>query len=311
MANEHVTVKLPQLPAWPGGEEVRADDMLYVWDSEKGRLCHAPVSALPFGTGTGGGGTSTVLASPFMVGRDAPQVSVQDGTTTVSDARLLGKEGYPVTATQINNAAFRPSEITYGPLAGTVSIPGFDLLGGEYLVLYPTGSPQGGAGGALQPLWDKITELQAMLAPFTPSATGPAAGRVWWTGPPASIPAGWAEDTAMRGYYPAHSPNPASTSGNAIGSTVGNTTNRVKLTGAQQGRFRLRVMAAKREGGRKNCSQGIDIGPEGGPWMDLRPWDMDDQRVSPWRIVGLGDAHESFDIRPRTKYGMWIKYVGA
>jgi len=309
MANDHITVKLPQLPPWPAGEDVRADDMIYVWDSEKGRLCHAPVHALPFGSGTGNGGTSTVLASPFMVGLSDPQVTVLDGTTTVSDARLLGKENYPVTATQINNAAFRPGEIAYDPLAGTATLPGFELVGGELLVLYPTGTAGGGAGGSLQPLWDELAGLRAMLAPFAPTAAGPAPGRVWWTGPPTSIPAGWEEDTAMRGYYPAHAPGPA-----AAGTTAGNPNNTVKLTGEQQGRFQFRVRTAQRKGGNGAGVQGVSMRPEGnGPWQEAAGWEMNgmDNVHTGARTIGLGNAGTAFDIRPKTKYGMWIRYVGA
>jgi len=311
MASEHVTVKLPQLPAWPGGEEVRPDDMLYVWDSEKGRLCHAPVAALPFGsgTGTGGGGASTVLASPFMVGRGDPRVSVQDGTTTVSDARLLGKADYPVTSTQLNNAAFRPGEITYDPQAGTASLPGFDLLGGEYLVLYPAGTQQ--AGGALQPLWDRIAALEAMLAPFAPSATGPAAGRVWWTGPPESVPAGWAEDTDMRNLYPLH----RSSAGDAksIGDMVGNSGHRTRLKSDQQGSVNFRVMRANRKGNGPVCLQGVAFAPGGtNDWTESYAWEPGgDQQWGPTRSFRPGDGLATIDLRPRSRVGMWIKYVGA
>jgi len=307
MANGHITIKLPQLPAWPAGEDVKADDMLYVWDSEKGRLCHAPVHALPFGSGGTGGGATTVLASPFMVGLSDPQATVDGGQTVVSDARLLGKENYPVTATQLNNAAFRPGEIMYDPLAGTATLPGFELMGGEYLVLYPTGTQQNGAGGGLQPLWDRIAALEAMLAPFAPTAAGPGHARAWWTGPAASIPAGWEEDTSMRGYYPAHAKNAAE-----IGTTAGSPNNEVKLKGEHQGRFQFRVRTADRRGGNVWGIQAVSLRPEGGDWQEAAGWDMNgmDNVQTGARTVGLGDAKTAFDIRPKTKYGMWIKYVG-
>jgi len=314
MAN--VTIRLPQLPPYPQGEEVKGDDKLYIWNSGAGQLQHAEVAALPFGAGGNGtgNGAGAMLASPFMVAYGDPQFAQDGPDTVVSDARLLGKENYPVAATQLGGAILRPgTEITYNPPAGSFTIPGFTLMGGESLVVWPAGTPQNGTGGSMQALLGEMAELKAMLAPFLPSATGPAHGRVWWTGPPESIPPGWTEDAAMRNLYPLH----RSTAGDAkaIGDMVGSNNHRLKLRSDQQGTIKFRIQRGDGRGkGNHPSVVAIDMGPGGDPDYASRDvWNSGangDMQRTGWTGFRPGDGHAFIDIRPKSRVGMWIKYVG-
>jgi hypothetical protein len=202
----HITLKLPNTP--PLGRNAEGNDMIWIWDSELSALRSCNISELPFGS-AGGGGTGTILASPFKMRLGDPGVviiTVSPGVfdTEISDLRLVGKTDYPVTATQLNNAAFRDSEITYNSVDGKVIIKDFSLLSGESVVLYPAGVPasSGGGGGSVQVLQDQIDELKKMMAPFIPSVTGVTGGRVWWTRAVSEIPEGWVIDTDQSGYVP-------------------------------------------------------------------------------------------------------------
>lgn len=199
---EHIKVKIAQLSPYPL-DKVLDDDLVYVGEAATGILRKAKVSQLPFGQGGGGGGDQPLVGSPFKARITDDGVTVTAEGTTVSDARLLGKEDYPVSSSQLQNAVFRDDEVEIDANAGTVFIPDFQLQDGEVLVLYPDGvAGSSGGGGNLQPILDRLSELERMIAPFTPGLLGAASGRVWWTGPLETIPIGWVVDTDMAGYFP-------------------------------------------------------------------------------------------------------------
>jgi IPT/TIG domain-containing protein len=100
-------VKLTDLPVL--GRAATGTDLIYVWDILRGKLCKAPVSALPAGSGGGGGDDTgnifTALGSPFKVRTGDEIYSYNSGTNsvTITDVRLLGKQDYVVYATDVGN----------------------------------------------------------------------------------------------------------------------------------------------------------------------------------------------------------------
>lgn len=308
MADDHIKVKLPQLPLYSGA--VKNDDMIYVWEESTGVLKHATVGQLPFGQGGGGG--QPLLGSPFMVKLGDPQVTVSGGDTIVSDARLAGKTSYPISSSQLNNAVFRPSEVTYDDVNGTVTITGFELQGGEVLALFPDGvAGSGSGGGSLQPILDRLAALEAMVAPFTPTGGGENAGRVWWIGEIETIPIGWAIDEDWKGVVPI-AVDPTDSAINAPGKTTGTKT--VKLTGSQQGKLTLGVMPGW-SAGTSSVKQfrGLRMKPEGsGSWtFDIRSENYPEGQYTPDFTVGVGEATDAHSNMQPSKAGYWIKYVGV
>ncbi len=200
MADDHIKVKLRQLSPYPL-DMVLPGDGIYVWEQATGILRQANVSQLPFGSGGGSG--QPALGSPFKVRFNDDGVTVDPTGTTISDSRLLGKTDYPVSASQLGNNVFRDGEIVYDPDAGSIFLPLFFLAGDEIIVLYPDGvQTGGGSGGSLQPILDRLDELERMVAPFKPGLLGANGGSVWWSGPLDTIPLGWVVDTDMAGYFP-------------------------------------------------------------------------------------------------------------
>lgn len=203
----HITVKMPGSPAL--GRNAQNADLIWVWDSVLGKLTQSPVSSLPFSSGGAGGG-GTLLGSPFKVRSINAQVTITEVTpgvwnTVISDTRLLGKTDYPVSCTQLNNASFRDSELTYDSVAGKVTLLGFKLANGEIVILYPdgvAGSGSGSGGGSVAVLQDQIDELKRMMAPFIPTVSGANGGLVLWGKPAIDIPVGWQEATDWRGRMP-------------------------------------------------------------------------------------------------------------
>lgn len=203
MADEHITVKLRQLTPYPL-DTVLGEDGIYIWEQATGILRQANVSQLPFSSG-GGGGTQTLVGSPFKARVMDAGVTVTEVTpgyfeTTIEDIRLINKTDYPVSSTQLNNASFRDSEITYDAVNGTVTIKNFRLITGESVILYPDGiqTPSSG-GGSLTDLIRRVSKLELMAAPFVENVLGAGGGRVIWNRPANEIPAGWVEDTDFRG----------------------------------------------------------------------------------------------------------------
>lgn len=302
MASEHITVKLPQLPSYPAGQDVKLEDMIYVWNSELGQLQHADVGQLPFGSGGGGGGTVTHLGSPFIVTLGDDQVSVVGGNTVISDVRLMGKTDYPVTTTQLN-VTFRRDELIYDEDNGMVTIVGFALQSGEEITITPQGQQSGGGGGSLQPLWDEINALKAMLAPFMPTSSGANAARVWWTRSIDTIPPGWVEDEAWRDYTPIHA-----NSASQIGLTTGQ--NEQTLTSDQQGTFQVSGINDRSSGSSRNNTWASFTFSGGGKSEVLSGGSGANVPRGPI-TVRLNDASQPFSVVQRSKFGLWIKYVGV
>lgn len=303
---EHITQNTPQTQPYSSGDTVSGFDMIWVWNTEKGKLERANIAQLPLGSGGGGGGAVTHLASPFNVTLESDQVSIIDGNTVIADVRLLEKSDYPVNSTQLNNSVFRENEITYDPLEGKVTILDFILQSGEVVTLYPAGVPTVTPGGNLQPILDRLVALEAIVAPFIPTTGGANYARVWWTGGIDTIPEGWVEDTTWRDYTPIHASNP-----DQIGLPTGS--NAHTLTSNQLGSFQVsgtndRTAGTSRNTGWYNFNfigggQTVTLNsmPSGGNWP----------KPTPAVRVRLDAATNSFSLVQKSKYGIWIKYVGA
>lgn len=299
MADDHIKVKLPQLPLYSG--TVKNEDMVYVWEDATGVLKHATVGQLPFGQGGGGG--QPLVGSPFKVRLGDDQVTISGGNTIVSDARLAGKTDYPVSSSQLNNSVFRDFELSYDSVNGSVTILSFELQPGEVLVLYPDGvAGSGSSGGALQPILDRLAALEAIVAPFVPSGSGENYARVWWTGGVENIPIGWVEDTDWRDFTPIHAPSPAN-----IGNTVGANTR--KLTTGQQGSFQVSAVSDRTAGAaRNNATYNFSFNWGSGS-VGLNAGSGANVPIGPV-TVRLSNADDDIDMRQKSKYGIWIKYVG-
>lgn len=300
MADNHITQKLPQSIPYPSDQQVNPVDMIWVWNSDVGQLQRANVSQLPFGSGTGGG-TTTMLGSPFILDINSEQVSIVGGDTVISDTRLLDKDNYPIYTTQLN-VAFRTDEVIYDKIGGKVTIKDFVLLGGEEITITPQGIQSGGTGGSLQPLWDEINALKAMLSPFLPSTTGASHGRVWWTGGRDKIPQGWQEDTSSAGYTPRHAPIAGSP-----GDKIGNDTH--TLTSNQLGSFSVSGTNDRTGGTSRNNGWWRFTFSGGGENATLNNGDGSNVNVGPVKVK-LDSASEGFSLVQKTMYGIWIKYVG-
>lgn len=198
MPDTNIKVKLPQLPPLIG--EAEQDDQLYIWDKSAGKLCKADISQLPFGTGGGNGGLP-ILPATFTVTTTSPSYSTAGGASIVSDTRLIDATGYTVRTTQLNNAAFRASEIAYDAVNGKFTIPNFVLLPNEMFIIDAPGKASNGssAGGSYDDLIKRITLLEQIAAPMMPSVFGARGGMLLWRKPANEIPAGWQEVIDYRG----------------------------------------------------------------------------------------------------------------
>lgn len=192
-----VKVQVPDLPAL--GRAISSTDLLMVWDSVKNVLCKATGDELPAGTGGGtGSGTTgniyTALGSPFYVTTADATYTYANGVTTVTDVRLIGKSGYLVQSTQLQNI-FRQSELTFDSVNGVLTIPNFQLQDGEELWITCDGVVNNAIQDYLNSIKDKVAVYDKVVAPVI--STG---GIVWpWRKSAASIPAGWQECTDFRG----------------------------------------------------------------------------------------------------------------
>lgn len=207
MPEEHAKVKLRQLTPYPPEELIKSDDGIYVWEQTTGILRQANVSQLPFGSG-GGGTPQPLLGSPFKVRlSDSEQVQVIEDpdlpgvfNTIITDERLVDKDDYPVSTTQLNNACFRDSDIVYDAVNGKVTLKNFSLIGTEIVILYPDGvAGSSGSGGNFAQLREEVDFIKVILGPFYPTLTGANGGRVIWNRPIAEIPVGWIPDADFDG----------------------------------------------------------------------------------------------------------------
>lgn len=295
MADDHIKVKLPQLPLYSG--TVKNEDMVYVWEDATGVLKHAKVSQLPFGQGGGGG--QPLLGSPFKVRVGDAQVTISGGNTTVSDARLAGKTDYPVSSSQLNNSVFRDTEVSYDDVNGSVTIIGFELQTGEVLVLYPDGvAGSGGVGGSLQPILDRLAALEAMMAPFTPTGSGESAGRVWWTGSTDDIPVGWVIDDDWEGVVPV-ALDQNDSDFNLIGKTGGSKTITISKTNLPD--IILRIDVEPHQTAQNDKGTGRFVGGAG----SAEPVGMVPIYTEP-----MGDG-TPIKTLPPYRVGCWIKYTGV
>lgn len=194
---------------------VGQDDILAVWDIIRNKLCQAPVSAFPAGTGGGGGGGTgniyTALGSPFKVrvgddnyqfteatGDDAP------GAVTITDVRLLGKTDYVVFATDLSNE-FENTRLTFDETAGSVKISNYKLSDGSHVTIYADGVVSTAFTDYVAAQQANINKLLVATAPMRPSLDSggtlqPGGVILAWFRPAIEIPAGWAEWTPGRGF---------------------------------------------------------------------------------------------------------------
>jgi hypothetical protein len=202
-------IDLPQL-----NRIATPDDLGYVWDSIRGKLCQSPFSNIP---GSGGGDGSgipgniyTALGSPFKVrvgdenyqfdaagGADAP------GAVTITDVRLLGKTDYVVSASDVSNE-FENDRLTFDADAGTVVISKYQLTGTKHITIYADGIVTTQFTAFMTSMQAQLAKLMKVAAPFLPSvdSNGDLAnpgGLVPWFRPAIEIPDGWAEWIPGRG----------------------------------------------------------------------------------------------------------------
>lgn len=198
-------VKLPDLT--PLNRPIAADDLIYVWGMAEGKLFKAlfPGAA----SGSDGGDTGniyTALGSPFKVRKtDVDQYAYDPITNkvTITDVRLLGKEDYVVTATDVSTE-FNDDRIDYDKVAGSFTISDYELTDGNHITVYADGVLTDAFTIYQQSLKDTITKLLLANAPFLPSlnSSGTMAapgGLIAWFRPANEIPDGWTEWVPGRG----------------------------------------------------------------------------------------------------------------
>lgn len=78
---------------------------------------------------------------PFSVFTTTPGLDNTPGDVTYTSSALVGLSNYPVQSTQVDNFMNLGSDITYNSTAGsfTIIIPGFYLLDGYQLNVFPSG----------------------------------------------------------------------------------------------------------------------------------------------------------------------------
>lgn len=243
---------------------------------------------------------ATKLGTPIKFRLTDKQVVVTEGKTTVTDERLVAMLDYPVLSSQLNNSVFRDDEITYDSTTGSFTLLNFTLLPNEVLVAYPDAT--GGIGGnnnIVQPLEERLTKLEKMMAPML---TG---GRIWWSLELGAIPRGWEEDKTWRDFTPIHAPAPEQ-----IGLTVG--TNSHFLESIQQGSFEVaagRERASGTNGWRQ--IQKLRFRPTGGQWGSDVTGMNGSFDFGPAHQVTLSSGFKAISLVQKSKYGVWIKYVGV
>lgn len=204
-------IRLIDLPVL--GRDVATTDLQYVWDMTRSKLCQAPVSAFPAGTGGGGGDTGnifTALGSPFKVRIGDDNYSFTPGTggaapgeVVITDVRLLGKQDYVISATDVSGE-FENDRLTYDQDAGTVTISNYQLTTGSHITIYADGVVTTQLQEYIASQQATLNKLLLVAAPFLPSVnslgvlTNPG-GIVAWMRPAIEIPDGWAEWVPGRG----------------------------------------------------------------------------------------------------------------
>jgi hypothetical protein len=84
---------------------------------------------------------TTVYNYPFSIFTVTAGLVNTPGAVTYTSSTLVGLENYPVQATQLDNFMNMGTDITYNKTAGsfTIIIPGFYLLDGYSLNVFPNG----------------------------------------------------------------------------------------------------------------------------------------------------------------------------
>lgn len=240
---------------------------------------------------------ATRLGTPIKFRISDEEVVIDGDNTVITDDRLKGMNDYPVMTTQLN-VTFRNNELLYDSINGTLTILNFKLQSLEEVIVYPDAT--GGIGGnnnILEPVEARLDKIEQMLAPMLSFA------RVWWTGGIDTIPAGWVEDEEWRGYTPIHANNVSQ-----IGLTTGQ--NEHTLTSNQQGTFQVRGVSDRSAGAARNNAWANFSFIGGGTTAVLNGGSGANVPVGPI-TVRLNDASQPFSLVQRSKYGIWIKYVGV
>ncbi|MGJ1362896.1 hypothetical protein ACR79B_20710 [Sphingobacterium spiritivorum] len=240
---------------------------------------------------------ATKLGTPIKFRIGDSSVVISGGNTTVTDERLQGMIDYPVLSSQLNNSVFRDDELTYNSTVGSFTITNFILMPGEVLVAYPDAT--GGIGGnnnILLPFEERLSKLEKMVAPLL---TG---GRMWWSLDLGAIPEGWVEDESWRDFTPIHSPTPTD-AGLPVGS------NSRILTTNQLGSFKVGGQNDRTAGSSRNNGWWNFKFIGGGQTAQLSNGSGSNVEIPPV-TVKLDSGSEAVDMRQKSKYGFWIKYVG-
>ena len=144
----------------------------------------------------------TETGAPFKMRLSDSQVAIVGNDTVITDPRLLGKTDYPVNSTQLNNSAFRDEELIYNPGLGKVTIKDFILMAEEFITLYPDGVGEPVVDPGDDDIENRLTVIEAMLAPFKRVGDNPGGGAVLFMRPANEIPLGWQEVEELRGKFP-------------------------------------------------------------------------------------------------------------
>jgi hypothetical protein len=286
-------LKIPQFP--PLGRTPTAGDLLLIWDGVLSKTTNVDVTGLPYGEGVGT--VATALGSPYKVRNTDPNYAYVGTSVVITDPRLLGKSDYVVSTTQLN-IEFDDYQITCDPIAGSVTISNFQLQDGSHITIYADGVTTTSAAEFYASLVAQLTLFAQMLSPFATTAFGANGAKVWWIGTPDTIPAGWQECIAMRGYIPiAQQPadvydptaNPTGLS-QPIGTTLGAKTN--TLVGDNIPPFTIPVGTDNKGG-----SGGYPV--------------LSTHNVEGLFDIPAGGAGTGFSVLNPVCIGMWIEFIGV
>lgn len=238
----------------------------------------------------GGGSAISPNVAPFKLRLGDEQVTVDGDDTVILDSRLLGITDYPINSTQLNNSSFRADELEYNSSTGSARILNFRLQAGEEIVVIPAVGTSG-AGNPMQPILDRITKLERMVAPIL------SGGRMLWTGSTADIPAGWVIDTDWNGRVPVGL-NPPDADFNVIGKTGGSKSAVLMKTNLPDITLEVQIPPDNTSIGHKGGGKIVT----GGEASSASP--------APLKTEALGNG-TPIDIMNPYRVGCWIKYVGV
>lgn len=196
-------IRLPDLPDL--ARPIDDADQIYVWDAITNTLRRSTVDQLPVPGIPDPGNIYTMLGSPFKVrvNNDNHSYDEETNSTTVTDLRLLGKDDYVVSATDVSNE-FENTRLTYNALAGSVTISDYKLSDDSHITIYADGVVTAEFNNYITKLKSQILTLQKATAPFLPSLNtegtmAAPGGIIAWFRPAIEIPDGWTEYLPGRG----------------------------------------------------------------------------------------------------------------